>query len=541
MSKEQSLLNGINIIKQELKTIPGKPGIYKMLDHENKILYIGKAKNLFKRVTFYTQPNRLNTRLTNMIKRVKFLQVEITANEIEALLLESNLIKIIQPIFNILLKDDKSFSSIHISTEHDFPQISAHRGSKKKQGEYFGPFISKGAINKTIETIQKAFLLRNCNDSFFSTRKRPCLQFQIKRCSAPCVSYISKSNYNSKVKDTINFLSGKTFEIKKNIANQMRTESDKQNYEKAAMYRNRLQALSDITAFQTINNENLEDLDVLVLMRQYKYVVIQITIFRSGSNYGSIPFFPKINQEDNSEEIMEAFICQFYNKHTPPRLILTNVFPKEKNLIENFLSDLTKLKTNILRPKKGLKHEILINSKKNALEILNRKIFEKSSNKSNLNSFKKKFKIKQKLNKIEVYDNSHLQGKNSVGAMITFSSEGFIKSSYRKFNFSDLKSKQKQKSPHKVNNDYLMMAEMIKRRFLSKNNINFPEVIIIDGGKGHLNLVSKVIEELSIKNLFILAVAKGRKRNSGEESFFIKNNVNITLDKNDPLRFFIQT
>ena len=540
MVKVQSLFDGINIIKQELKTVPSKPGIYKMLDYEYKTLYIGKAKNLFKRITFYTQPNRLNTRLSNMIKRIMCIEVEITSSEIEALLLESNLIKKFQPLFNILLKDDKSFSSIFISTGHNYPQVLSHRGPKNKNGEYFGPFISKGAINKTIETIQKAFLIRNCTDSIFSTRKRPCLQFQIKRCSAPCVKYINNIDYNKRVKDTLNFLSGKTTKIKENIANQMRIESDKQNYEKAAIYRNRLQALSEITAYQTINNENFEDLDVLVLKKKNRYAVIQITIFRSGSNYGSIPFFPKINEEDTAEEIMEAFICQFYNKNSSPKLILVNFFPKEKKLIEEYLYNISKHKTIIQIPKKGLKNKILLTSEKNALEILNRKIYEKASNKNNLDTFKEKFNLKAEINKIEVYDNSHMQGKNSVGAMIVFSSDGFVKPLYRKFNFTNSHLNLNAQAKEKINNDYLMMEEMIKRRFQSKTNIEFPEVIIIDGGKGHLSVVSKIIEKLEIKNLFILAVAKGKKRNAGEEKFFIEKNLNINLEKNHPLRFFIQ-
>ena len=540
MVKVQTLSEGIKKIKQELKTVPNKPGIYKMLDYDDKTLYIGKAKNLFKRIIFYTQPNRLNTRLSNMIKRTKCIEVEITSSEIEALLLESNLIKKFQPIFNILLKDDKSFSSIFISTDHDYPQVFSHRGPKKRIGEYFGPFISKGAINKTIETIQKAFLLRNCNDSIFLTRKRPCLQFQIKRCSAPCVKYISKIDYNKRVKDTVDFLSGNTVSIKENIANQMRIESDQQNYEKAAIYRNRLQALSEITAFQTINNENFEDLDVLVLKKKYKYAVIQITIFRSGSNYGSIPFFPKINIEDSPEEIMEAFICQFYNKNSSPKLILVNFFPKEKKLVEQYLFKISKNKTIIQKPKKGLKQKILLNSEKNAIEILNRKIYEKASNKNNLESFKEKFNLKANINKIEVYDNSHIQGKSSVGAMIVFSADGFVKPLYRKFNFVQGDLHHNSKTKDKINNDYYMMEEMIKRRFQSKTNTIFPEVIIIDGGKGHLGIVLNVIKSLGIKNLFVLAVAKGQKRNSGEESFFAEGNLKIDLEKSHPLRFFIQ-
>ena len=535
--KEPTFSSGISLLKQELKTIPSKPGIYKFLGEDEKILYIGKAKNLYKRVTFYTQPNRLNTRLTKMIKSFHSLQVEITNTEIEALLLESNLIKKFQPIFNILLKDDKSFSSIFISTKNNFPQITSHRGAKNKIGEYFGPFISKGAIFKTLETIQKIFLLRNCSDNIFYSRKRPCLQYQIKRCCAPCVDLINKENYRKKVNDAINFLLGNTKEIKENIAEKMRIESFNQNYEKAAIYRNRLQALSDITAFQTINNEKIEDLDVIVVKKQNRFAVVQTTVFRSGSNYGSIQFFPKINSENTHEEIIDAFISQFYHKHPSPKLILVNFIPNNKILIESFLTKISKSKTIIQIPKRGLKLEILKNSMKNASEILNRKIFEKSSNKKNLELFATKFQLKSNVSKIEVYDNSHTQGSYPVGAMIAFSEEGFLKSSYRKFNFVNSENNN---SNNKINDDYFMMEEIVSRRFKKKNNLTFPEVVIIDGGKGHLKAVSKIIKNLSLKNIFLLAVAKGKDRNDGKENFYVDENKSVEIDKNDPLRFFIQ-
>ena len=540
MNTENSLLIGISLIKEELTTIPNKPGIYKMLDGESNVLYIGKAKNLFKRVNFYTQPNRLNTRLSNMIRSVKNIQIEITSTEIEALLLESNLIKLHKPLYNILLKDDKSFSTIFISTDHTFPQISSHRGKRSKKGEYFGPFISKGAIVKTIETIQKAFLLRNCNDNTFSSRKRPCLQYQIKRCSAPCVNLISQKEYNAKVKDTIKFLSGDTSEIKENLAKHMRHESKNQNFEKAAIYRNRLQALSDITAYQTINNEQIEDLDILVLKKKNNLAVVQTTIFRSGSNYGSIPFFPKINSENSLDEIIEAFVSQFYNKYIPPKLILVNIIPKQKKLLEEFLSSRSKLKTKIQKPIKGLKYELIVNSKKNAEEFLNRKIYEKSSNKSNLELLKTRFKIDTQIKKIEIYDNSHIQGNNPIGAMVVFSVDGFTKSLYRKFNFNNSNNYYNKKNKDKVNNDYFMMENMISRRFQSKNNINFPQVIIIDGGVGHLNVVLNVLKKLSINNVYVIAIAKGKERNSGKETIFDNSKTNINLEKNDPTRFFLQ-
>ena len=532
--------NGIEIIKKELKTIPNKPGIYKIIGDENKILYVGKAKNLAKRLVFYSQPNRLNSRLSLLVKKTTHIEFEITSTEIEALLLESNLIKKNQPPFNILLKDDKSFSSIYISTKHDYPQISVYRGAKKKEGEYFGPFISKNSILKTVETIQKAFQIRNCSDNIFSTRKRPCLQFQIKRCSAPCVNLISQIEYKKKIKETIDFLSGKTQQIKDEISKKMHLESKKLNFERAALYRNQLQALSTITSFQTINNEQLKDLDVLVLIKKNNIAIVQITIFRSGSNYGSISYFPKINDLDSESSIMKAFISQYYSKYDPPKTILVNIIPNEKKLLENYLMNLSSNRIIIEKPIKGLKSELVKITHKNALENLTRKLYENSSNKKNLANLATFFKLKKTVNKIEIYDNSHIQGKSSVGVLVSFNQEGFIKSEYRKYNFDSLNNSNSQKDLNKVNDDYFMMGEMISRRFSSKNNLILPEVIIIDGGKGHLKIVNEALQKLSIQNVFVISVAKGKNRNHGEEQIYVGNNNKVEIESNSELKFFIQ-
>ena len=390
----KSLSNGIQIIKNELLTIPNKPGVYQMIGANEEKLYIGKAKNLKNRVVFYTQPKRLNSRLTYMVSNTMKMEIIITSSEMEALLLESNLIKKFEPTFNILLKDDKSFSSIFFNLTHPFPQISSHRGVRKIKGDYFGPFVSKTTVQKTIETLQKTFLLRTCNDNIFKTRKRPCLQFQIKRCSAPCVNFISKENYDESVLEAKNFLSGNSNKIKQKLIQKMYDASDKQNFEAASIFRNRIKALTDITATQNINIQNLNNVDLLALKKLDNKVVIQMTIIRNGQNYGSKSYFPNTGKNGidvKEDEIIQAFICQFFDKNIPAENILVNQHPKETQLVEELLFRKHNFKIKIQVPKKGKKLDILNSVIKNAEESLNRKIYEKSSNQENLTKLKNIF------------------------------------------------------------------------------------------------------------------------------------------------------
>ena len=544
-NKKISLNDGIEVIKSELITIPSKPGIYQMIGENEEYLYIGKAKNLKNRVTFYTKPKRLNSRLTFMVSNTKRMEIIITSSEMEALLLESNLIKKFEPTYNILLKDDKSFSSILFNLSHPFPQLSAHRGTRSIKGEYFGPFVSKRTIYKTIETLQKAFLLRTCNDNMFKSRTRPCLQFQIKRCSAPCVNLISKESYEQSLYQAKNFLLGKSKEIKENLINKMYEASNHQNFEAAAIYRNRVKALTEVTANQNINIPNINDADFLVLKKIENKVVIQMNIIRNGSSYGSKAYFPNIGKnaiDVNDNEIMQAFICQFYDKNVPATNILVNQNPKDKTLIEELLSKKHGIKVKIDLPQRGKKLEIINSALKNAAENLNRKIFEKTSNKNNLNKIKTIFRFENDLNKIEIYDNSHHQGKSPIGAMVAFNEDGFSKSLYRRYNINLEYNKHSNNKTevHNNNNDYLMMEEVIKRRFKGKNIIHFPDLLIIDGGKGHLNTVLSVLKKIKVKGVEVLAISKGLDRDAGRENFYTKNMNNFKFNKDDPTLFFLQ-
>ena len=544
-NKKVSLNDGIEVIKSELITIPSKPGIYQMIGENEEYLYIGKAKNLKNRVTFYTKPKRLNSRLTFMVSNTKRMEIIITSSEMEALLLESNLIKKFEPTYNILLKDDKSFSSILFNLSHPFPQLSAHRGTRSIKGEYFGPFVSKRTIYKTIETLQKAFLLRTCNDNMFKSRTRPCLQFQIKRCSAPCVNLISKESYDQSLYQAKNFLLGKSKEIKEKLINKMYEASNHQNFEAAAIYRNRVKALTEVTANQNINVPNINDADFLVLKKIENKVVIQMNIIRNGSSYGSKAYFPNVGKnavDVNDNEIMQAFICQFYDKNVPATNILVNKNPKDKTLIEELLSKKHSIKVKIDLPQRGKKLEIINSALKNAAENLNRKIFEKTSNKNNLIKIKTIFRFKNDLNKIEIYDNSHHQGKSPIGAMVAFNEDGFSKSLYRRYNINleYNKNSNNKTEVHNNNNDYLMMEEVIKRRFKGKNIIHFPDLLIIDGGKGHLNTVLSVLKKIKVKDVEVLAISKGLDRDAGRENFYTKNMNNFKFNKDDPTLFFLQ-
>jgi len=542
----KSLSNGIQIIKNELLTIPNKPGVYQMIGANEEKLYIGKAKNLKNRVVFYTQPKRLNSRLTYMVSNTMKMEIIITSSEMEALLLESNLIKKFEPTFNILLKDDKSFSSIFFNLTHPFPQISSHRGVRKIKGDYFGPFVSKTTVQKTIETIQKTFLLRTCNDNIFKTRKRPCLQFQIKRCSAPCVNFISKENYDESVLEAKNFLSGNSNKIKQKLIQKMYDASDKKNFEAASIFRNRIKALTDITATQNINIQNLNNVDLLALKKLDNKVVIQMTIIRNGQNYGSKSYFPNTGKNGidvKEDEIIQAFICQFFDKNIPAENILVNQHPKETQLVEELLFRKHNFKIKIQVPKKGKKLDILNSVIKNAEESLNRKIYEKSSNQENITKLKNIFGLEKEIKKIEVYDNSHHQGKAPIGAMIAFNEDGFMKSLYRRYNITSKNNENFKINDNDFNlnnNDYLMMEEVLKRRFLGKNSSNFPDLIIIDGGKGHLNTALSVLNNLKIENVEVIAISKGIKRDSGRENFYTKNIEKLSFDKNDPTLFFLQ-
>ena len=526
---------GKEVIKKELPLIPKLPGVYRMLNLKNEILYVGKAKNLPNRLKSYITEKNHIIRTERMLSQTKSLEITTTSNESEALLLEANLIKKYKPKFNILLRDDKSFPFIFIGNEDKWPQIKRHRGKKDKKGFFFGPFASAGSANWTIKMIQKIFHLRVCDDTVFKNRERPCILYQIKRCSGPCVGYIKESDYKQDVDDAIEFVSGKSRRIQKNLSDQMEKASDELDFEKATILRDRIKALNIIQSSQRINEANLVEADVIAGYKESGKTCIQVFFYRSKQNWGNQAFFPKHDPDENLSEILNSFITQFYeNKSVPSSIILSEEI-KEKILIEKTLSQKENKQINISVAKKGSKLKVIEQAIKNAKDSLNRKLYESQNNKELFESVAKKFNLETNINLIEVYDNSHIQGTDSVGALIAFGDEGFVKKRYRKFNIKIKKNEQ---------DDYGMMKEVLNRRFKraiqeKENFLSFPDLVLIDGGKGQYSTAREVLNELGLHDLPIIAIAKGKFRNSGNETFF-HNGKEYKFQKNDPTLFFLQ-
>ena len=526
---------GKEVIKKELPLIPKLPGVYRMLNLKNEILYVGKAKNLPNRLKSYITEKNHIIRTERMLSQTKRLEITTTSNESEALLLEANLIKKYKPKFNILLRDDKSFPFIFIGNEDKWPQIKRHRGKKDKKGFFFGPFASAGSANWTIKMIQKIFHLRVCDDTVFKNRERPCILYQIKRCSGPCVGYIKESDYKQDVDDAIEFVSGKSRRIQKNLSDQMEKASDELDFEKATILRDRIKALNIIQSSQRINEANLVEADVIAGYKESGKTCIQVFFYRSKQNWGNQAFFPKHDPDENLSEILNSFITQFYeNKSVPSSIILSEEI-KEKILIEKTLSQKENKQINISVAKKGSKLKVIEQAIKNAKDSLNRKLYESQNNKELFESVAKKFNLETNINLIEVYDNSHIQGTDSVGALIAFGDEGFVKKRYRKFNIKIKKNEQ---------DDYGMMKEVLNRRFKraiqeKENFLSFPDLVLIDGGKGQYSTAREVLNELGLHDLPIIAIAKGKFRNSGNETFF-HNGKEYKFQKNDPTLFFLQ-
>ncbi len=526
---------GKKIIKDKISLIPKNPGVYKMIGEKGEILYIGKAKIIPNRLKSYVTESNLPIRTERMLSLTKNLEVTTTTNESEALLLEANLIKKHKPRYNILLRDDKSFPYIYIGHKDKWPQLTKLRGKKTRDGYYFGPFASIGSANWTIKILQKIFHLRVCDDTVFKNRERPCILYQIKRCSAPCVGHISESDYKSTVKDAINFISGKSRRIQKNLSLEMENASKEQDFEKAAVARDRIKALTQIQTSQKINQTNLNEADVVSIYKESGKTCIQVFFFRSKQNWGNQAYYPKHDADDNIKDIMSSFLVQFYENKTIPRLIITNSEIKDKILLEKAFS--SKEKKEILVKVAKTKNEINISklAEKNAKQALTQKIYQTESNNNLIENLSKKFELNNNINLIEVYDNSHIQGNDSVGAMICFGNEGFVKKRYRKFNIKNDKVK---------NDDYGMMKEVLFRRFSKtlkekSGSLSLPELIIIDGGKGQYSVSREILNELGLHDLPILAVAKGKNRNAGEEKIYHKG-TEFFLEKNNPLLFFIQ-
>ena len=525
------------LIKKKIPLLSNSPGVYRMLGKKNQVLYVGKAKNLPKRLRDYSIGKNLVTRTKRMLALTRSLEIITTGSEAEALLLEANLIKKFKPKFNILLKDDKSLPYIFIEKNRNWPRLSKHRGVKNKNGYYFGPFASVGSANWTIKILQKVFLLRVCNDSVFKNRERPCILYQIKRCSAPCVNYVNRNEYSKLVYDAIKFLSGKSKNIQKKLSSEMENSSKKMDYEKAAILRDRIKALTQIQSSQHISSTNLENADVISISQEAGKTCVQVFFYRSKQNWGNQSYFPLHDKSHTAEEVLASFITQFYENKNVPAEILINKKIKDLNLIKAALEKKEKKFISIKIPIKGNGLKLSKMAEKNAKEALTRKIFESETNTKLLNEVADKFKLDISPRTVEVYDNSHMQGSNSVGALITFGSEGFIKKQYRKFNI-----KNKELSP---GDDYGMLKEVFERRFskIIKNkkqtDIIIPDLVIIDGGKGQYSVGRKILDEHGFHDIPIIAIAKGKDRNKGEETFFHKTSA-VKLSKREPLLFFLQ-
>ena len=526
---------GKEVIKKELPLIPKLPGVYKMLSDKDQILYVGKAKNLPNRLKSYVSEKNHVIKTERMLSQTRKIEITTTSNESEALLLEANLIKKHKPKFNILLRDDKSFPFIFIGNKDKWSQIKRHRGKKTKEGFYFGPFASAGSANWTIKMIQKIFHLRVCDDTVFKNRERPCILYQIKRCSGPCVGYIDENEYKKTVSDAIEFVSGKSRKIQKNLSNQMEKASESLDFEKASILRDRIKSLNIIQSSQRINEANLIEADVIAAYKESGQTCIQVFFYRSKQNWGNQAYFPKHDPDENLSNILNSFVSQFYeNKSVPSSIILSQEI-REKILIEQTLSQKESKQVNISVAKKGSKLKVINQAIKNAKDSLNRKLYEAQNNRELFESVISKFNLETNINLIEVYDNSHIQGTNSVGALISYGDEGFIKKRYRKFNIKMKKNEQ---------DDYGMMKEVLTRRFKravqeKEGHLSFPDLIFVDGGKGQYSVARETLNELGLHDIPLVAIAKGKFRNSGNETFF-HNGKEYKFLKNDPTLFFLQ-
>ena len=526
---------GKDVIKRELPLIPKLPGVYRMLNDKDVILYVGKAKNLPNRLKSYVSEKNHIIRTERMLSQTKKIEITTTSNESEALLLEANLIKKYKPKFNILLRDDKSFPFIYIGNKDKWPQIRKHRGKKNKNGFFFGPFASAGSANWTIKMIQKIFHLRVCDDTVFKNRERPCILYQIKRCSGPCVGNINENDYKKTVDSAMEFVAGKSRKIQKNLSKQMEDASIELDFEKAAILRDRIKSLNIIQSSQRINEANLIEADVIAGYKESGKTCIQVFFYRSKQNWGNQAFFPKHDPDEKLNNIINSFITQFYENKSVPKSVILSEDIKERLLIEKALSKKENKQINISIAKKGSKLKVINQAIKNAKDSLNRKIYESQNNRELFDKVSEKFNLEPNINLIEVYDNSHIQGSNSVGALITYGDEGFIKKRYRKFNIKIEKNEQ---------DDYGMMKEVLNRRFKraveeKSNYLSFPDLVLVDGGKGQYSVARETMNELGLHDIPMIAIAKGKMRNSGNETFF-HNGKEFKFSRNDPTLFFLQ-
>lgn len=532
-----SLTRGMDVIKGYLKTLDARPGVYRMLNEKGDVLYVGKAKSLKKRVANYTTPQRLTIRIQRMISQTYAMEFITTHTEAEALLLESNLIKKLKPRYNILLRDDKSFPMILVTGDHDYPQVLKHRGAKNRKGRYFGPFASAWAVNETLNTLQRAFLLRPCSDSIFASRTRPCLQYQIKRCSAPCVGRISVREYGKLVEQSERFLRGDSKALQNELAQRMAEASENLEFEEAAIYRDRISAMTRIQQRQDINIQGLEEADVIAGFLDGGQTCIQVFFFRAGANFGNRAYYPAHGSKEELPDILEAFIGQFYADKQPPKQILVSHDLPGHAILEEALCVRAERKVSLQCPKRGEKTKLITHAMNNAREALGRRLAQSASQRRLLQETQRIMQMDSMPERIEVYDNSHIQGTNSVGAMIAAGPDGFIKNAYRKFNIKTAQS----------DDDYAMMREVLTRRFSraikedpDKEKGQWPDLVIIDGGKGQLGVAVSVFEELGIDDVTLAGISKGPERNAGYDKIVIPGQEPFQLEHTDPVNHFIQ-
>ncbi len=536
--KPASIKKGEIIILDYAQKLPNTPGVYRMLSENGEPLYVGKAKSLKKRVMSYTRPEKLPVRLQRMIALTKTMEFVHTHTEVEALLLESNLIKKFKPRFNILLRDDKSFPYILITDGHDFPQVVKHRGAKKRKGEYFGPFASAGDVNRTITTLQRVFMLRNCTDSYFAARHRPCLQYHIKRCTAPCVGEVTKGEYALQISEAKEFMEGKSKAIQTRMAKAMQDASDEQNFEAAATYRDRLRALTAIQSRQDINIEGIRNADVMALIQIEGRSCVQVFFFRAGHNHGNRVYFPSHGADEKQEAIIAAFIAQFYENKPITKELIVNIEPEEKALLQDALSLKLKSRMQITKPVRGVKKRVLDFAINNTQAALKQNIALKASEIKLIRGVADCLKMNELPKRIEVYDNSHISGTNMVGAMIVSDMDGFNKNAYRKFNIKTADAA----------DDYGMMREVLTRRFKralgdmpDMMGDGWPDLLLIDGGQGQLSACREVLEECGVLDfLTLVAISKGPDRNAGREQFHMIDRPPFQLPIDDPVLFYLQ-
>ncbi|KIC28670.1 excinuclease ABC subunit C [Leisingera sp. ANG-M6] len=529
---------GYAVIQDYVKTLDASPGVYRMLDADSRVLYVGKARNLKARVSNYTRPGN-SPRIERMIALTASMMFLTTRTETEALLLEQNLIKQLKPKYNVLLRDDKSFPNILVAKDHAFPQIKKHRGARKQKGSYFGPFASAGAVNRTLNQLQKAFLLRNCSDSMFETRTRPCLQYQIKRCTAPCTGLISEEDYAASVRDAERFLSGRSTKVQEELAEQMMAASEAMEFERAAALRDRIKALTQVQTSQGINPRGVAEADVIGLHMDGGQACVQVFFIRANQNWGNQDFYPRVDADNSPAEILEAFLGQFYSNKEPPRQLILSDGIENADLMEAALSEKAERKVELLVPQRGEKTELVAFAVRNARESLARRMAESATQAKLLRGLAEAFGLDGPPQRIEVYDNSHIQGTNAVGGMIVMGPEGFMKNAYRKFNIrgDDLVP----------GDDFGMMKEVLNRRFsrLLKEDPDrekglWPDLLLIDGGAGQVSAVAEIMEAHGVQDIPMVGVAKGVDRDHGKEEFYRPGESAFALQRNDPVLYFVQ-